>query len=195
MVLCYHLYLNLCPFCGHTHLIRWGYYYRHGLPLFSDVIKIQRIRCKRCKRTTNVLPSFLLAHRTYHVDALKELVTKLIDNPYSWHKTLKLTIDIDLATAYRWLGIFKKQIIASLPEIRKTLLKFKPDVKIKHDYDGKPVEFAPIEHLIQRFLYFSEKLLKALVRLVDENPVPFTNVYCFLNYFLARNTGKALLVA
>jgi len=159
------------------------------------VIKIQRIRCKRCKRTTNVLPSFLLAHRTYHVDALKELVTKLIDNPYSWHKTLKLTIDIDLATAYRWLGIFKKQIIASLPEIRKTLLKFKPDVKIKHDYDGKPVEFAPIEHLIQRFLYFSEKLLKALVRLVDENPVPFTNVYCFLNYFLARNTGKALLVA
>jgi len=52
-------------------MIRWGYYQRRGEPIAS-CIRIQRVRCKKCGRTTNVLPCFLLARRM-----IKDVETEL----------------------------------------------------------------------------------------------------------------------
>ena len=119
MVKRYDLYLKVCSFCGHNHLIRWGYYERRFFPLMG-FIRIQRIRCTKCDHTTNVLPSFLLARKSFQVSVLKKLVTTFINNPDDWHKSNEIKIDI--STAYRWLHLLTQQAMECLPILRRALL-------------------------------------------------------------------------
>ncbi len=186
----YDLYLKRCPFCGHDHLIRWGYYKRRGHPVVSR-IHIQRVRCKKCGRTTNVLPCFLLAQKSFAVAALKQLVTTFINHPTDWIKILN--DDFDLANAYRWLRILTQQANQAMPEIRKALLKLKPDYQLMDQLNGKPALLTPRTNIVQRFISLAQKLHIEAVRLVDKNKPIATDCFCFLNYFLANNTGKALL--
>ena len=187
----YDLYLNLCPFCGHRHLIRWGYYKRWFLPL-SGFIRIQRIRCTNCGHTTNVLPSFLLAHKSHQVSVLKELVTTFINNPDDWHKSPEIIIDI--STAYRWLRLLAKQAMECLPVLRKALLNLKPEHPVIDTTDAQPVRKTDTQIIFKRFLSLSDQLFKAAVCLVDKNNPKNEDLFCFLNYFLTKETGKALLV-
>ncbi len=99
-------------------MIRWGYYTRHGLP-FSNFIRIQRVRCKACHRTTNVLPSFLLAYKQHAVTVVNDLVNSYINRPDDWQGAPD--IPVDLSTAYRYLRVLEQQANAALPEMRKTL--------------------------------------------------------------------------
>jgi hypothetical protein len=119
----YDQYLKSCPYCHHDHLIRWGYYERRGIP-FIDEILIQRVRCTNCLCTTNVLPSFLLANKSYSVNDLQALLLSFISNPDDWKKSPD--IPFDLSTAYRWLRIIRTQAMDIMPDIREELLKLKP---------------------------------------------------------------------
>jgi len=171
-------------------MIRWGYYKRCARPGGSKV-RIQRVRCKKCGRTTNVLPSFLLAQKSFAVAAVKELLTTFINHPQDWKQILG--IDIDLATAYRWLRILTQQANQAMPQMRKALLKLKPDYKLTDQIDGKPALLTSRANVLQRFTSFAQKLHTEAVRLVDKNKPISTDYFCFLNYFLANHTGKALL--
>lgn len=171
-------------------MIRWGYYKRRELPVIS-YIHIQRVRCKKCGRTTNVLPCFLLAQKSFAVAVAKDLVTTFINHPQDW--TQILNIDIDLATAYRWLRIITQQANQAMPEIRKALLKLKPGYQLTDQLNGKPTPLNSRTKLLQRFIVLAEKLHTEAVRLVDKNKPVSTDCFCFLNYFLANRTGKALL--
>jgi len=186
----YDLYLKVCPFCDHTHLIRWGYYKRCALPV-KDSIRIQRIRCQNCYRTTNVLPSFLLARRGYAVGILKDLVIAFINQPHDWSKSADIIIDI--STAYRWLRTLTQQAQQALPAIRKALLTIKPEHPLIDLTDTLPQPLTVSRVVLKRLLALAEQLFKAAVCLVENNR-PQHELFCFLNYFLTSQTGKALLV-
>jgi len=183
----YDLYLKNCFACRHGRLIRWGYYKRYALPS-DDLIRIQRVRCVNCGRTTNVLPSFLLARKSYAVGALKELVMTFIDHPADWKQSPDLLVD--LSTAYRWLRVLRKQAVQTLPDIRKELLKLRPH----HRLLPPKTELLPDqETVVKRFIALGKQLFKAAARLADKKDDSQRELFCFLNYFLATSSGKPLL--
>ena len=171
-------------------MIRWGYYQRQGLPLVTR-INIQRVRCKRCGRTTNVLPSFLLADRSYAVVAVAQLVALYLHQADRWKQSLKLMIE--LSTANRWLRRLAEQATTSLPDIRTALLNLKPGYQLAGQLNGKPASLTSTRDLLQRFITLSEQLFQAVVRLVDPKTPVNRDPFGFLNYFLAIQTGRALL--
>jgi hypothetical protein len=173
-------------------LIRWGYYQRQGQPLLK-AIRIQRVRCKCCGRTTNVLPSFLLAQKSYAVSALEQLVITYLQHPHDWKQALNIMID--LSTAYRWLRIFVHQANTTLPDIRKVLLKLKPDYQLTEHINGKPAPMANNRIILHRFIAVVEQLCQTAVRLIDNNQSTVSQSFCFLNHFLATQTKNALLQA
>ena len=183
----YDLYLKNCLACGHGRLIRWGYYKRYALPL-DGFIRIQRVRCVNCGRTTNVLPSFLLARKSYTISVLKALVTTFIDHPVDWKQSPDILVD--LCTAYRWLRVLRKQAEQTLPDIRKELLKLRPH----HRLLQPKTELLPDqETVIKQFIALGKQLFKAAVRLADKKDDSQSELFCFLNYFLATSSGKPLL--
>lgn len=161
MVTRYDLYLTLCPYCGHDHLIRWGYYQRQGLPQIKNIL-IQRVRCTGCGRTTNVLPSFLLAYKYFAVALAKKLLLLLREHPDNWQQAL--TPIIDMSTAYRWLRRFIRQANTSLPAIRAALLELVPET-CPSRHQSLAVRSPPA--LVTRFISLSQQLFQASVRLVD----------------------------
>lgn len=171
-------------------MIRWGYYKRRGLPVTSRIL-IQRVYCKKCGRTTNVLPCFLLTQKSFTVAVVKELVTTFINHPQDWKQILD--IDIDLATAYRWLRILTQQANEAMPAIRKALLTLKPGYKLIDQLDGTPVSLTHRRNVLHRLVCLVKKLHWQAVRLVGKNKSIASDYFCFLNYFLAHHTGKALL--
>lgn len=168
-------------------MIRWGYYQRQGLPLIK-AIGIQRVRCTGCGRTTNVLPSFLLAHKRFAVGVATELLLTVSEHPDDWHQAVKIMID--LSTVYRWLRRFSQQANTSLPIIRTALLELQPHAQLLPE-PSAPLLSLPV--LIKRFFKLNQRLFNATVRLVGKKPPLITDLFCFLNYFLATHTGKALL--
>jgi hypothetical protein len=138
-----------------------------------------------------VLPCFLLAQKSFTVAVVKQLVITFISHPQDWKQILD--IDIDLATAYRWLRILTQQANQAMPAIRKALLTLKPGYKLIDQLNDKPVPLTPRSKLLQRFISLAQKLHWQAVRLVGKNKSIASDYFCFLNYFLAHHTGKALL--
>ena len=72
-----------CPFkdCGiNLEMRKHGYYSRFLITLvFSGRIKIRRYRCRKCKRTVSMLPSFCLAGITYSVEFVTMLLLEAIE--------------------------------------------------------------------------------------------------------------------
>lgn len=171
-------------------MIRWGYYTRRGLPIVER-IRIQRVRCKNCHRTTNVLPSFLLAHKRHAVNVVDDLMTCYINRPNDWQGAP--AIAMDLSTAYRYLRVLARQANDVLPELRKALLRINPHYCLTEHIDGAPPSFASKRSLLERFIMLSQRLLTDGVRLARDNCSDSTELYPFINYFLATHTHKALL--
>lgn len=170
-------------------MIRWGYYQRQGLPLIND-IHIQRVRCTGCGGTTNVLPSFLLAYKCFAVSVAKELLLTVMEHPHDWKQALKIMIE--LSTAYRWLRRFIRQANTSLPTIRKALLELKPDARLIQHQSAPLMSTTAV---INRFIRLSQRLFQATVRLVGKKQPLVTDLFCFINHFLATSTAKAMLQA
>lgn len=172
-------------------MIRWGYYKRKRLAE-SKEIRIQRIRCKKCGKTINVLPSFLLARKSHTVYAFRDLLYLFLNNEQEWKKLLDLSLDV--RSAYRWLDRFKKQIIQTLPHIRKVLIQIKPSKFFIDETEGKPLSLTSTHTLFKRFLKITNTLLTEAVRLVDKESQQNSDMFCFLNLFFYNQTGKPLLI-
>jgi len=80
-----------------------------------------------------------------------------------------------------------------MPEIRKALLKLTPDYELTDQINGKPAPLTNRRKVLQRFVCLAKKLHQEAVRLIDNHKPISTDCFCFLNYFLADHTGKALL--
>lgn len=169
-------------------MIRWGYYSRRGLPDLSSV-KIQRIRCNDCLLSTNVLPSFLFAHKSYHVHALDTLLSLYIDQHHCWKQSPDFPMD--LSTAYRWLRCLRVQTRFFLPRIRKALLELAPETSCQ---DNQAASVLTDQNLFGNLLTLGEQLYMTVVRLDGSKDKPTANVLVFLNSFLASDSGKLILV-
>jgi len=157
----------------------------------SDHIRIQRVRCKGCHRTSNVLPSFLLAHKQHSVSVVDDLVTCYINRPDDWQRALDITID--LSTAYRYLRVLVQQANTVLPELRKVLMDINPHYCLTEHLDGVPPSLTSNRSILQRFVALAQRLLTAGVRLTADCCDDGVTLYPFINYFLATHTHKALL--
>ena len=182
------IYLKVCPFCGHHHLIRWGFYKRQWLP-FEGLVKIQRLRCTLCLGSINVLPSFLLPHSGYCVHALKTLITTFMNHHDIWKESPE--IEMDMSTAYRWRRLFAAQALQSLPAMRQALLEIKPSQPIRGPSDGQPIT---LKIFFKRYLRIAKWLARAAVRLTEGKGYKNPDLFCFLNHFLWQKTGKGLLM-
>lgn len=98
---------------------------------------------------------------------------------------------VDLSTAYRWLRILRLQILSMLPAIRKTLLHMAPETI---GFDAKTETLLSDPVLFKRFLDVGEQLYKTAVCLADAKEDTKTELFNFLNFFLAKNLGHPLLV-
>ena len=105
-----------------------------------------------------------------------------------WKKSSELLID--LSTAYRWLRILRLQIVTFLPAIRKTLLHLAPETA---GFDVKTKAQLSDPVLLKRFLDIGEQLYEAAVCLADTQTNSNTDIFNFLNFFLANHTGHPLL--
>lgn len=124
---------------------------------------------------------------------LKELVTIFINNPDDWHKSNEIKIDI--SAAYRWLRLLAQQAMECLPILRRALLNIKPEHPVMDTTDAQPEGKTDTQIIFKRFLSLSAQLFKAAVCLVDKNNPKNEDLFCFLNYFLTKETGNALLVS
>jgi len=116
-----------------------------------------------------------------------------IKDPHDWKKSPGIMID--LSTAYRWLRVLKQQALQSLSTIRKELLKLKPDRPVMDAADALPEPLISTSVILKRFLSLTEQLFKAAMCLANKDNPENDDLFRFLNYFLARQTGKALLVS
>jgi len=116
-----------------------------------------------------------------------------MSHPDGWQGAPEIVCD--LSTGYRWLKRLHQQSLQTLPIIRKALLQLKPHLRMRGPADGKPEELLSRPEVFRRFLALSGQLLKAAVRLGGEKYHSHADLFCFLNYFLAHETSKALLVS
>jgi hypothetical protein len=155
----------------------------------SEKQQIQRVRCKVCGRTTNLLPSFLLAQKSFQVCEFEKVINLILNHSQDWKKLPSLPVDI--STSYLWLRRFKEQVHESLPLLREKLLTLKPNTPVKTQ--SVPTGLMSDVELLQQFLNVAQLLHQTTISLLKPQPPEDANVFSFLNYFLAQNTGKALL--
>lgn len=64
-----------CPHCNSNNLIKWGSYQRNvyfigNNEIIFDIIKIQRVKCKKCGHTHALLPKPIIPYKQYCLDAI-----------------------------------------------------------------------------------------------------------------------------
>lgn len=76
-----------CPKCHSHDLIRWGYYERNVIHfsnnnnvLESNILKIQRIRCKSCGKTHALLPFGIIPYKQFTDEVISKILFKLANN-------------------------------------------------------------------------------------------------------------------
>ena len=75
-----------CPNCKSTNIIKWGTYNRNicfidNSALVKNTIIIQRVKCKDCKTTHALIPSFIVP---YKINTLDVILHTLSDNNNSF---------------------------------------------------------------------------------------------------------------
>lgn len=123
------------------------------------------------------------------MSCLKTLIGLFTTLGHNWKKSPDVMVD--LSTAYRWLRILRLQIVTYLPAIRKTILHLAPETS---GFDANTEISLSDQVLFQRFVEMGEQLYQAAVRLTDAQTDFQADLFSFLNFFLARQTGHPLLI-
>lgn len=91
-----------CPFCNSSDFISWGYYERNinyidNNQIVFDVIKIKRVKCKKCGHTHALLPAGLTPYKASTIN----LILSAISND-------SLTVHFSFDTIFTWRKLFNK---------------------------------------------------------------------------------------
>ena len=118
---------SLCPCCGEPSLIRWGYYCRQGF-CKEGQIRIQRVRCKTCLKTSSILPSFLLPYKRVPLSILQNLILEYTCTEESLSGVWAQTPDAPacLTTLQRWITVLVQAISCWIPLIFREILSLNP---------------------------------------------------------------------
>lgn len=116
---------SLCPCCGEPSLIRWGYYWRQCL---EEAIRIQRVRCKACLKTSSILPSFLLPYKRVPVSLLQKLILQYACTEQSLSGVWAQAPEAPscLTTLERWVRALAQTLSRCTPIIVTEILSLNP---------------------------------------------------------------------
>lgn len=115
-----------CPNCYSNDIIRWGFYERNiiffsdenKLNVESDIIKIQRVRCKSCGKTHALLPIGIIPYKQLTTEIVNELIISIsstsLDNTFSRFNYVR-----ESSIKKIWLD-FKKKHFSLLSTLTKT---------------------------------------------------------------------------
>jgi hypothetical protein len=119
-----------CPHCQASDMfIGHGAYWRKALDRWEDYrIRVQRWRCKACRRTVSILPSFLLRHRHYLLAVIQDVVTARFEEDASWGQIEQQGTNESgddcvpsERTVRRWCASFAEQAPHWLAAVQQTL--------------------------------------------------------------------------
>lgn len=97
-----------CPHCGSTQVIKWGTYtrtiiYINNSEIITKTLKIQRIRCNKCKHTHALLPACIVPYK----ENILDVILSAINNE-----------DISLNYSFDTLVKWNKQFNKFLPYLK-----------------------------------------------------------------------------
>ena len=115
-----------CPHCQAVHLlIGHGFYLRQPItPTAVFQVYIKRWRCKVCRHTVSLLPSFLLRYRHYLLEVIQPVVIARFEDRASWTQIAHRCAVNGLPyprTLYRWCVSFAAQAPTWWAAVQKTL--------------------------------------------------------------------------
>ena len=94
--------------CGQCEFILWGTYTRKPHSSKDKLLIVQRVRCKICKKTHAVLPSFILGQVRHTAETVQTYLEKWIETGHSLSRLwLDSNIPKDKSTVYRWRRRFR----------------------------------------------------------------------------------------
>ena len=104
----------ICPHCKSQNIIKWGSYNRNLYYIQDNIIKhkvinILRVRCKGCRKTHALIPSFIVPYKVYALD----IILSALSNDY-------ISLSINYDTISKW----NKQFNKFIPYLRTMLNRF-----------------------------------------------------------------------
>lgn len=117
---------KVCIHCQAVDLcIGHGYYTRKPLDQQKAyVIQIKRWLCKGCQHTISLLPSFLLRHRHYVLEAIQQVVVTRFEKQVSWRQVSQQCSEEGAPserTIKRWSQSFSEHAANWLAVVQQTL--------------------------------------------------------------------------
>jgi len=182
--------------CGSKVFTLWGHYVRKILPKNQE-LKIQRLRCKICKTTHAILPTFLFGQVRHDDQTIEPYFQQFTQKQNSIKGCLAQGYDLpetpwDDSTLYIWLNRFISRCKTLLPLLKNELLQLAPKTNLKefeNIFLGQGM-LSP-NSICKSAMVLSEKLLSETSQLLQmKNSL---TALTFLNYFCRQKTGQALL--
>jgi len=73
----------VCPCCGSSDYIKWSTYsrnviYKENDKVISEVLKIQRIRCKSCGKTHALLPDLIVPYKQLNMELIIDILLNYV---------------------------------------------------------------------------------------------------------------------
>ena len=133
-----------CPNCHSHDLIRWGSYQRNviffsndGTNFESEILKIQRVRCKSCSKTHALLPFGIIPYKQFTDEIISRILFELTDNTL---ENISNKYLIDQSIIKKWCYQYNQYHKSKV----NTLMK-------SHNYNKSLIEF--INQFINKFNY------------------------------------------
>jgi len=105
-------------------LLGHGFYHRKAWDWNrAYTIPVKRWYCKRCRRTTSLLPSCLLTHRRYVLDVIQCFVIARHEEKRSWRQLERILTEtgIALSSIKRWCRSFAEHADCWRMQVEQTL--------------------------------------------------------------------------
>lgn len=157
-------------------MIGWGEYERKCRLLGKiKKIPIRRFRCKKCKRTFNYLPPFLIAFKQYDLGSLGPSLLKIFEQGAAY---LKATPEkIDFSTIFRYTQYYLCKSKQIYEKMKEHLLRWLPSIQYEKDKSFQFDRYANKLEL-KRGIMFSKTIIQILStqrKINETNPLSLIN--------------------
>lgn len=123
-----------CPHCHSHDLIRWGNYERNviffsndGIKIETMILKIQRVRCKSCKKTHALLPLGIIPYKQFTDEVISRILIELTSNNLT---DILNKYQIEYSIIKKWINQYNKKhkskvnIFIKYHNNKESLIKF-----------------------------------------------------------------------
>ena len=116
-----------CPGCAGTWIVAHGWYPRgvdYGARCWQ--IDVRRLKCKGCRKTISLLPSFVHRHRHYGLEVIRQVLETRVEALQPWSQ-VQPRDGPSARTRRRWVFAFAARTAVWLAWLLAVLARAKPD--------------------------------------------------------------------